>query len=111
MMVRMIQFIFNILFGSIESCVEFILILIEHFFIGLLDYNILADIRSMSNGRKSLFHNNYKFYAQRIATKTRWLCTKHANKKRCNAIMSTTDIDGKTMMKIICAEHTHQAQE
>lgn len=97
--------------GDAGSCVKFVLILIIGHFTALSDYDIVPDIRSMASGRKSLFYDDHKFYAQQNkGKKTRWLCTRHATQK-CTAIMSTTDVDGKTMMKIVRAEHTHQAQK
>lgn len=73
----------------------------------LFGYNQPAEIRKSANGRENLYFNDQKFYKQGKANpKQRWACTKNQGAK-CRAAISTIEIDGVTVMKVLCAEHTH----
>lgn len=72
-------------------------------------YDIVADIQVI-NGRESLFHNNYIFGKHRQPNgkgQQRWRCPK-CTSQRCRGAVSTMDIKGVTMMKVLEAEHTHE---
>lgn len=82
-----------------------------HWIIGTGEYNVVAEIRQNSFGRENLFHNNYKFNKNgKSVMKQLWLCTKHRS-ERCKASASTMEIDGVVMMKVLKAEHTHEADQ
>lgn len=70
-------------------------------------YNIVADIRSNKSGRQNLHHANEKFYIHNVRQNTKqWYCTKRTA-ERCRAAISTIDVNGETMMKVLHADHSH----
>lgn len=76
-------------------------------FLALIDYNIVADIRTNEKGRENLFYADYKFTRGNKGAlgHQRWPCTR--NNAKCRAAMSTLEIGGVTMMKVLFAEHSH----
>lgn len=75
----------------------------------LSEYNQPADIR-IQNGRENLYKDDYKFSKQgkpNAHQNQRWQCSKQSSEK-CKGAMSTIEIDGVIMMKVLNAEHTHQ---
>lgn len=74
-------------------------------------YNIIADIRKNSFGRDNLHFNSFKFYKTKNGMKKQpWACTKNKSAK-CKGTVSTTDVNGTIMMKILVGEHTHGPNE
>lgn len=74
-----------------------------------LTHTVMADIRTNEFGRENLFFKGFKFYRQITGTnKVRWICMKHSS-KRCKAAISTMVVNHIQMMKVLNAEHSHDA--
>lgn len=71
-----------------------------------------ADVRTNEDGRQNLFYNGYKHYQPTKAqnVKQRWVCTSNKGQK-CKGSVSTVEIDGITMMKVLNGVHTHEPVE
>lgn len=75
--------------------------------IDLADYSIVADIRESKNGIQILFYDGFKYYKNKNGKTTiSWKCSKQY--KKCRASVSTTNINGVVMMKVLQAEHNHE---
>lgn len=77
-------------------------------FSDLIGYNIIADIQTNAKGKENLFYADHKFSrgAKGALGSQRWSCSKASNTK-CRAAMSTLDVGGITMMKVLFGEHSH----
>lgn len=74
------------------------------------EYNTVADIRTGAKGQPNLFIGDQKFMRHNTPNRQeqqRWKCTKEASQK-CRAAVKTMMLNGIIMMKIVCAEHTHE---
>lgn len=74
------------------------------------EYNIVADIRKHCTGVEYLHHNGFKLTKYGKCMKTQpWRCQRSRSLK-CPATVSTSEIDGVIMMKVLNASHTHQPE-
>lgn len=72
-------------------------------------FNQVADIRPNLNGKDNLYHDGYKFTKGHKGTHVQgWQCSKHSS-EQCSAYTSTMNVNGIIMMKIVRANHNHQA--
>lgn len=70
----------------------------------------MADVQDNHNGSgQHLYYGNEKFQKHGKLSANgmqRWQCTK-AHSQKCRAAMSTVEVNGVTMMKILANEHSH----
>lgn len=79
---------------------------------GTSNFDIVADIQSNSKGGENLYYAHNKFskvQKPNAIGQQRWQCTK-ANSKKCRAMMSTMELSGQIMMKVLYAVHSHLDQ-
>lgn len=78
------------------------------FYADLSHYQNIADIRMNKYGRQNLFYSGFKHCRKDSGiTNTRWVCT-YKKSKKCKGLISTVEIDGVAMMKVVNGEHTHE---
>lgn len=58
-------------------------------------------------GNEIFFYGEHKFTKHsKYLYKQRWQCTRRST-QLCSAAVSTIDVNGVTMMKVLAAEHSH----
>lgn len=68
---------------------------------------MIADMRMNHLGVVNLFSNGNEFYEfGSLDGEHLWLCPKFDSDK-CQAAISTINVNGVTMMKVLTAEHSH----
>lgn len=68
-------------------------------------YVNVADIQQSQDGHRNLFFNGFKYFIKdESKTKTQWRCAS----QKCRASISTTNIDGVIMMKVLRSDHSHE---
>lgn len=74
-------------------------------------YDVIAKIRKNAGGRENVIHNGHKFCKNgQGLEKQLWRCSK-ASSAKCKATVSTMKINDVIMLKVLKAEHTHEADE
>lgn len=72
-----------------------------------VDHTIRADVRTNARKANHLYYDGHEFSVNRIGVRKKlWQCSKKMS-KRCQAWISTVNLNGVTVMKVIKAEYSH----